>query len=125
MHNRRFIAACALACGIISGCHEEVAAPASLTIAAIISPPGGAVLQCSTIQFTVAVSDGNGSVVVPDSVKWTSSNAAAPISGSGLLTVVQSSSVADTVVTTVFARTSQAQARAIFSLVPNTSGHCP
>ncbi len=82
-------------------------------------------MQCSTIQFAATVSDENGTVIVPDSVKWASTNSAATISGTGLLTVMQSSNVADTIVTTAFALGFQAQARAVFSLVPNTSGHCP
>jgi hypothetical protein len=70
---------------LAGACARSPTAPAK-TLTATIEPPVRATVKCATIQLAVVVRSSGGNEIMPDSVKWTSSDpATATISASGLM----------------------------------------
>lgn len=85
MSIRHAVIAAVLASGAIA-CSNRGPTTGATTIVVAIEPSFRTINACASIQLSAAATDGAGTAVSPDSVRWTSSDATtASISSSGML----------------------------------------
>ena len=113
-HGQAFILSAFILCGSLA-CKGSTSPNVVLT--ASISPPGGGIAKCNTVQLTLSLSDATGASVMADSVHWVSSAPdTASVSASGLVRAL-ADSPGVTISGTGYARSVSAKANVSFSIL--------